>query len=112
MEEEPEVGKQGIWRGFRRERGGQMHFVVEDGVGERQGDGEEGQAQEAEGREPGPEEEQVGQVGRGDGKIVGEGEGAAPEGGRGSGSGEGEERWDSRKEGGDSKAGDRSKQQR
>ena len=63
MVQEPEGGKQGRWRGLRTGRRGQMRFVVEDGVEEGQGDGEEGQAQEQEGREPRPDEDaQLGRV--------------------------------------------------
>ena len=111
MEEVTEGGRQGRWRGLRRGNGGQMRFVMEDGEG--RGDGEEGQAQEAEGREPGREEDaEVGWVGRGNGGGVGEGEGAATERDCRSGSGEEEERQDSGRGGGDSRARDGREQQR
>ena len=78
MEEEPEGGRQGRWRGLRREREGQMQFVVEDG--------DEGGAQQGGGWEPRPEgDSQVGQVGQGNGETVGEGERAALDGGQRSG---------------------------
>ena len=52
MEEDPEGGRQDRWRGFRRGMGGQMRFIVGDRVNQEQRDGEAGQAQEEEDREP------------------------------------------------------------
>ena len=90
MEEDPEEVKQRSCRWLRRGRGAQMRFVVEDGVKDGQGDGETGQAQEAEGRERRPEEDsQVEQAARGDWEGVGEMEGAAVDRDQGSASGEG-----------------------
>ena len=74
VEENPERGRQGRWRRPGRERGGQMTFIVGDGVEEEQRDGMEGQAQEEKGREPRPEADaQVGQERGGAGKEWGRG---------------------------------------
>ena len=53
VEEDPEGGRQGRWRGLRRGRGGQMRLVVGDRVEEEQGYEEEGQPKEPGGREQG-----------------------------------------------------------
>ena len=109
MEEEPEGGRQGRWRGLRRGGGGEMQFVVEDGGREGPGDVEEAQAQEAGGGELRPEEyPQVEPVRQGDRDMVGEGERAVVDGGQRSGSGESEreERQGSGGKAGDSGAGD------
>ena len=55
VEEDPEGERPSKWKGLRRGRGGQMRLIVGDGdVGEQEG-GEESQAREEEGREPGQE---------------------------------------------------------
>ena len=55
VEEDPQGGRQGGWRGTRTARGGQMRFLVGDTNEEEQGGEKEGQAKEEEGREPGAE---------------------------------------------------------
>ena len=108
VEEDPKGERPSKWRGLRRGRGGQMRFIVGDGddVGEQE-EGEQGQAREEEGREPGQEAS-----GREEREEDGEGveEGAAEEGGqenaardrvdeqnRGGGTGEGREGEDSKR---------------
>ena len=79
VEEDPEGERRSKWRGLGRERGGQMRFIVGNGLmGEQEG-GEESQARKEEGREPG--QEANGRVEREeDGEGVEEGEGAAEDG--------------------------------
>ena len=56
VEDDPEADRPSKWRELRRVGGGHMRFIVGDGddVGEQE-EGEQGQAREEEGREPGQE---------------------------------------------------------
>ena len=68
VEDDPEGERLRKWRGLRRGRRGQMRFIVGDGDDGEQGGGEEGPAQEEEGREPGQEaDRQVEQEGEREG---------------------------------------------
>ena len=55
VKEDPEGERPSKWRGLRRERGGQMRFIVGDGDLREEEGGEESQAQDEEGGEPGQE---------------------------------------------------------
>ena len=94
--------------GIAEGKGGQMRFIVGEGDEGEQGGGEEGPAQEEEGREPGHEAEVQVEL-AGEREEVGEGKAATEGGGRASVAREGEEGRDSGGEAEDDREGDRGK---